>query len=294
MKVVLSRKGFDSGYGGYPSIILPSGEMITLPIPSDKEDFYTYNDVKTKSGETLYSIMKELNKNIKSGSTKVLDKNINCHLDPDLCEFSIPRDDGWRGAFGQISAAQKVLENNDVKEGDLFIFFGWFNDVLDTDNGYKFKRGDGRHTIFGYLQIDKIIHPNIDEVPKWLKGHPHARAMSRVKRDSNCIYIAKERCTFNENIKGYGMFHYNEELDLTKKGKSRTCWNLPDIFKDVNITYHTKDSWKDGYFKSACRGQEFVIEENPNIEKWAINLIEKYSTNYISEEIKNKSNVLIK
>jgi hypothetical protein len=30
MKVILSRKGFDSGYGGYPSPILPDGWMISL------------------------------------------------------------------------------------------------------------------------------------------------------------------------------------------------------------------------------------------------------------------------
>lgn len=32
MKVILSRKGFDSTYGGYPSLILPDGELISLPI----------------------------------------------------------------------------------------------------------------------------------------------------------------------------------------------------------------------------------------------------------------------
>lgn len=59
-------------------------------------------------------------------------------------------------------------------------------------------------------------------------------------------------------------------------------WNLPNIFKEVSITYHNENSWKDGYFKSACRGQEFVIEENKNIEEWAIDLIEKHTLNKIS------------
>ena len=286
MKVILSRKGFDSGYGGYPSIILPTGEMITLPIPSGKEDGIRYIDVKTKSGSSLYDIMKQLNKNIKLGKTMPLTKNSYCHLDPDLCEYSVKRNEGWRGAFGQISAAQKVLENNNIKEGDLFLFFGWFNDVEEKNKKYNFKKGSGKHTIFGYLQIDKIVYPNKDEIPYWLRNHPHAKSLKMVNKNSNCIYIAKEWCTFNENIKGYGMFNYNEELDLTKKGLTRTCWDLPDIFKKVNITYHTKDSWKDGYFKSACRGQEFVIEENKEIEKWAINLIENYSTSKIKERAK--------
>ena len=34
MKVIISRKGFDSGYGGMPSPILPDGTMISMPIPS--------------------------------------------------------------------------------------------------------------------------------------------------------------------------------------------------------------------------------------------------------------------
>lgn len=42
------------------------------------------------------------------------------------------------------------------------------------------------------------------------------------------------------------------------------------------MTYHTEKSWKDGYFQSAARGQEFVVEENQAIEMWARRLIEKY------------------
>jgi len=34
MKIILSRKGFDSEAGGYPSPILPDGTMLSLPIPS--------------------------------------------------------------------------------------------------------------------------------------------------------------------------------------------------------------------------------------------------------------------
>lgn len=278
MKVILSRKGFDSGYGGYPSIIFPNGEIVTLPIPSS-DDKVCYSQLKTRSNLNLIDIMKDLKPTIKSGSTKVLDADTKCHLDPDLANHSYDRLDGWKGCFGQISAAQKVLENNNIKEGDLFLFFGWFNDIELIENKFKFKKGNGKHTIFGYLQIDKIIHPNKDEVPEWLKYHPHATAFKRLNNNSNCIYIAKETCSFNKNIKGYGIFEYNKELDLTKEGMNRTKWNLPSIFKDVKITYHNKDSWKEDHFKSACRGQEFVIEDNKGIEKWAINLIERYSTN---------------
>ena len=77
------------------------------------------------------------------------------------------------------------------------------------------------------------------------------------------------------------MFKYDEKLDLTKKGMNRTCWDLPDFFKDVKIAYHNRDSFKDGYFKAACRGQEFVIEDNKNVEEWAINLIKEHSINRV-------------
>lgn len=287
MKIILSRKGFDSGYGGYPSLILPNNEMITLPIPSTFETDCKYSEIKTKSGNNLYELMKQLNKNIRIGKFVKLDEDTKCHLDPDLSAFSIPREKLWRGAFGQINAAQKVLENNQVKEGDIFLFFGWFNNVVEKTGKYEFQKGNGKHTIFGYLQIDKIIYPHKDDIPNWLKNHPHAISLKRLMNPSNCIYIAKETCTFDKNIKGYGMFEYNPELDLSKNGMTRTCWNLPEIFKEVKIAYHNQNSWKEGYFKSACRGQEFCIEENKKIEEWAIDLIQKYSSNRIKEKINN-------
>ena len=37
MKIILSRKGFDSGYGGCPNPILPDGTLLSLPIPSRNE-----------------------------------------------------------------------------------------------------------------------------------------------------------------------------------------------------------------------------------------------------------------
>ncbi|WP_088501318.1 hypothetical protein [Burkholderia ubonensis] len=37
MKVVFSRKGFDSQYGGMPSPILPDGRLLPLPIPSSHD-----------------------------------------------------------------------------------------------------------------------------------------------------------------------------------------------------------------------------------------------------------------
>lgn len=44
MKLILSRKGFDSGYGGMPSPILPDGRLVPLPIPIS-HDRYTLADI---------------------------------------------------------------------------------------------------------------------------------------------------------------------------------------------------------------------------------------------------------
>jgi hypothetical protein len=46
MKIVLSRKGFDGTYGGFPSPILEDGLMISLPIPIKPRqgEVFTYRD----------------------------------------------------------------------------------------------------------------------------------------------------------------------------------------------------------------------------------------------------------
>ena len=48
MKVILSRKGFDGSNGGMPSLIMPNGDMVSMPIPSpgdaDAYDELFYGD----------------------------------------------------------------------------------------------------------------------------------------------------------------------------------------------------------------------------------------------------------
>ena len=45
MKVILSRKGFDSKAGGVPNPILPDGTLLSFPIPA-KIDQLTYQDLQ--------------------------------------------------------------------------------------------------------------------------------------------------------------------------------------------------------------------------------------------------------
>lgn len=47
MKIIFSRKGFDSTAGGFPSIIFPNREMYSIPIPS-KFDRDLYSEIVYK------------------------------------------------------------------------------------------------------------------------------------------------------------------------------------------------------------------------------------------------------
>ena len=55
---------------------------------------------------------------------------------------------------------------------------------------------------------------------------------------------------------------------LTKEGQTRSRWLLPEYFRNYKISYHSENSWKDDYFQSAAKGQEFVVDGDENLEKW--------------------------
>ena len=121
-----------------------------------------------------------------------------------------------------------------------------------------------------------------------MKYHPHAQyeRYKDSKQNLNVIYVARKRASWNKKLPGAGIFNYHEDLVLTKEKCSRSKWDFKDnnrIFQNVRISYHTstkKYGWKDGndYFKSADRGQEFVIEETDKIEEWAKNLVETHKS----------------
>lgn len=71
MKIILSRKGFDSANGGIVSPIMEDGTLISFPIPSNDKD--TYNDL-IYCNQPYSIILNDLK--YKGGP--------NCHIDPDL------------------------------------------------------------------------------------------------------------------------------------------------------------------------------------------------------------------
>ncbi|MBI3190522.1 hypothetical protein HYZ41_02355, partial [archaeon] len=265
MKIILSRKGFDSKNGGYPSPII-NGRLISFPIPS-KGDKNKYNDLRLNKNQSYFDLMIQLKKRIRYEKPEKwfnLTEKTECHLDPDIHKNVINRELGWKPLFGQIGAAQTELSNNKIQEGDIFLFFGWFRQAKYDEYKKLVFFGPHLHVIFGYMQIGGIL--NIEqktEFPNWMSYHPHT--FKNRKSDNNTIYIARDKLSWNNNLCGAGVFHYNKNLVLTnlylpEEKISRSKWRLPDFFRNVKISHHSRKSWKKFYFQSAYRGQEFVIE----------------------------------
>ena len=131
MKIILSRKGFDSANGGIVSPIFEDGTMISFPIPSGDTDTY---DSLYYNGIPYSKILHDLR--YKGGN--------HCHVDPDLDLSRRAKEiDGWFPAFGQRDAAASYLKNLGVAPGDIFLFFGNFHFVECKNGEYKYSRECG-------------------------------------------------------------------------------------------------------------------------------------------------------
>jgi hypothetical protein len=186
MKVILSRKGFDSEFGAMPSPIMPDGTLLSFPIPA-KIGNVKFSDLIYK-GKTYCEIVKELKE-----KTSIKDFH-NCHLDPDIRRDVMKREKEWNPLFGQSDASQKHLRNMGIKEGDLFLFFGTFREVELMKGKYQFKKkAPSQHIIFGYLQIGNIYN-DTSNLPQEFNYHPHTQKifLAEEKNINSCIYKAAE------------------------------------------------------------------------------------------------------
>lgn len=182
------------------------------------------------------------------------------------------RDSNWKPLFGQAGSSQGHLDKQGVKKGDLFLFFGRVRQTVLKGNRLTYvKNAPVIHLIFAYLQVGEIYK---NSFPSHIKHHPHA-GKNFINNSSNAIYEATEKLSFMENLKGSDCLKFHEDLILSKKGLSKSKWNLPESFKKVNISYHSKASFKEGYFQSAAKGQEFVISDGELLMDWVKNIIKK-------------------
>jgi hypothetical protein len=266
MKIILSRKGFDSSYGKNPSPIFPDGRMLSLPIPSQDAPIQ-YQDIRWQEynlGELVETL-----------TNRCIPATYNAHLDPDIQPDSLPRHPNWRPMFGQVAAAQGHLHNQGIQAGDIFLFFGLFQRVEQHEGKLRYIPQELRqHVIWGWLQIATIL--NVDTCDRsaypWAQYHHHFQ-MGENKR--NRVYVAEERLTLpngaTTHLPGAGVFPtYDQQLRLTAPDSPRvTQWDLPAWCyprgDTVPFTYHPNhEQWQKTEagvrLHAASRGQEFVLD----------------------------------
>ena len=268
MKIILSRKGFDSQFGKQASPILPDGTLLSMPIPSD--DLLTYRSI-TWGGRSYFEIIKELK------PKTYLNENSHCHLDPDLRAGTLERKEGWMPAFGQTGSSLTELRENGVKEGDLFLFFGWFKQTEYHLGKIRYvPKAPNLHVVYGYMQISSIVESSV-QIPEWLKYHPHSNIVTYSdawNKGMNAIYLPTRHLSIVPELPGSGTFTFDNRLVLTKKGYSRSRWDFPETMRGIEIS-HNPHGWKADYFQSAARGQEFVIKGTPAVMEWVKYLFNK-------------------
>ena len=281
MKLIFSRKGFDSSSGGCASPIFPDDTLYSLPIP-DPDSKITYGELQHGNiniGEVVANLTEDQ-----------IGPESHAHLDPDIDYEAYPREEGWCPLFGQGEGPQTYLSKQGVQVGDLFLFFGFYQKVGKTSNCWYFVGDDELHLLWGWLQIGEIRKVNElmdDELP-WARYHPHLQYLQCPEPYSNnTLYIASETLDLGNGPIGPGAGQFpklHPNLILTNTGKSKSYWRLPRCFYPDNgkcpLTYHhNPDRWKHDekytYLQSVGRGQEFILDldQYPDVTNWLVQSI---------------------
>lgn len=283
MKIILSRKGFDSSSGGVPNPILPDGTLAPLPIP-DVNSCVSYDDLKSdvlhKSGTSFSSLVTDLTKaRVRGGD--------GAHLDPDISAEHYPRAHSWQPAFGQRGSALGHLKKQGVGIGDIFLFFGVFRPVECVEQQWRYvPKSSPQHILWGWLKVAEVISASIAiEKYPWLEYHPHCQAGAH---HDDLLYLAaatKRKENRLDSLVGAGVFtSLRDEYRLTDSEASKpSAWRLPRWFYPRGrdpLSFHGKqerweDTGRDCRLQSVARGQEFVLdaEQYPEAKKWALDLI---------------------
>jgi hypothetical protein len=267
MRLILSRKGFDSAAGCIPSPIFPDGTLISLPIPEERGTT-RYSEIESPVG-SLGTLVRDLS------DGRIL-PSCPAHLDPDLVRSARPRRKGWRPAFGQNSAAATHLDRLGVGSGDVFLFFGWFKRVDRADGRWTYVPGaPDLHVIFGWLRVGEVRQETI----RGNEDHPHFTLRTRYTSNSR-VYLAGSPADG-------GVFPaFHRELQLTRDGLTRSNWRLPADFIPLHrppLSYHAnQDRWSSEgdqcLLRTVGRGQEFVLDLDlyTGVERWVENLIRRH------------------
>lgn len=342
MKIILSRKGFDSQNGSIASPIYPKGDglgLYSLPIPLENRGLNDRYEHIQWNGRNLHDLITSLRPN---GELGIEDSP---HLDPDLVHGALKkRPDHWRPIFGQSGGQETQLRNrgvgrqvrpgsvvganghqrkvNGVGEGvgnehfrdgiagPLFLFFGWFRNVEESEGQYSYAppvQSPDIHAFFGWLQTaQKVSFAGREDREAfmrnnpWAAQHPHV-ASTYYDGRPNAIYIAPEPDSKDDRLnldgtltdfKASGMFStYAPDVhQLTLDGQTRTNWRLPAWFfhRNGNPTlgmHGNLNRWQaipeqpgHIHLRSVDIGQEFVFDscdyDRKVVHAWVKKIIE--------------------
>jgi hypothetical protein len=204
LKIVFSRKGFDTKSGGGASPII-GGRPVSLPIPASNGETTTYGE-------------RGLAGPVATASRGRLAGDSACHDDPMF----------WDGHcwLGQVGAAQGHLVNQGVGPGDLFLFFGLFADPA---------KGERHHRLFGYMRVLATGAPElIRREACWReppRPHPH---LSGKWARNNALWFGTGGTARNAG----------HSLRLTRQGERRWArWNVPGWLMENRPSY-LKGDWR--------------------------------------------------
>lgn len=275
MKVILSRKGFDSNTGGISSAIFENGDLISFPIPEHvvdgvKEDHF--NMLKYKDLD-LSRILNNLG----------YQNNQKCHIDPDIIHDRRKEAiQDWEAIFGQCDQAASYLTKTlKVKKGDIFLFFGNFHFVENVNGVYRrtkktgnFYKDNDLQLIWGYLQVGEIITNEAEQ--KKYYWHPHAMKYY-TEKTHNVMFVASEKLSFNKDIPGYGLLKYRTDRVLTKENFSKANWKINPVY-DVDSIYGNRKNSANNHERTIYyRGQwqELGLKESKECQDWVKKIIEE-------------------
>ena len=249
MKVIFSRKGFDSSAGGVPSPIVDR-RPISIPIPSNHRSNTTYGQLGL--GEVVRRITND----------RYTEESL-CHHDP-----MFQRD---KCAFGQSGAAQSHLANNGVGVSDVFLFFGLFSELNGKNR---------HHRLFGFLRIEEVVQvganpTSADQPSGFVTRHPHTIGLWN---PNNTIYVGSgqvaETC--------------ERELRLSRSCDQVSLWKVPAWLRAAGLTYHGRENrwFDDETLQVVSRGQEFITDITGNLEAnaWLDGILNRIRSCFLKHE----------
>ncbi len=310
MKIIISRKGFDSSSGGIPSPIIQLERdapwaCCSLPIPKPLGQggraTCGYDELHW-NGIPLQGLIDGLR-----GDRVAVPDRHGAHLDPDLVKDLWPnRPDGdkWMPAFGQSGDPEVHLHGWGVhptcgerwKDEDrpLFLFFGLFKAAT---GGWRYERGaPRRHVFWGWLRPSLKLSLRTEVCRGYVKGrfrclayHPHVRSAYYDDNGPNAIYVACNadlglgRCP---TTPGGGTFHAVADIHSLSDPQDRrpSRWLLPAWFKRdghprlsrLNNAFGNELEQRVPFNSGKMQWQELVLntDDYPEALGWALGLIE--------------------